>query len=68
MNQVPPAESTQTVVADLPNATEQEAKAKAVDLEKGAGGAADGKPVMPSFPEGGLMGWLCVLGATLVRE
>ena len=37
------------------------------DLEKGPKEVSK-PPVMPEYPEGGLMGWLCVLGATFVRE
>lgn len=46
-----------------PVATENEAGDVEKALEKPAPG---GPPAMPSFPEGGLMGWLCVGGATLV--
>jgi hypothetical protein len=43
------------------------------DVEKGseapvAGGPPVGKPTMPTFPEGGLMGWMCVAGSWLVRK
>ena len=37
------------------------------DVEKG-GEIAKKPATPPDFPEGGLWGWLCVLGATLVRE
>ena len=56
------SEATMAEPADRPN--EEPTAATQADVEK----QPVAKPGMPTFPEGGLMAWLAVLGAWFASE